>query len=115
MKKLIILLLVCVLSISLVGCGSDSSTDAERIGDKAIETIDDYMNYDITADEASEKLDLMADDLTELYDNEFDDEELKSSYLWMGSSCRNASWYITSGDYTELKEIKSSIESDLKN
>ena len=70
MKKVIAVL--CVLSVFVSGCWikqRDISEETYRTGKNALTTLDQYLDGDITADEAYAKLNVYCDILEKEYDH----------------------------------------------
>lgn len=57
MKKILLMAVVFALLLSLVGCGSDKPTTAiDKCRNKVVEIGQQFLDYEITADEAKEQL-----------------------------------------------------------
>ena len=78
MKKFFVVVLALALTFSLVGCGEpkvnkDLSENAVAALEAAIETLDSFLDYDITAEAAEEKLERIKNSLSgseEFYDKQ---------------------------------------------
>lgn len=78
MKKFFVVVLALALTVCLVGCGEpkvnkDLSENAVAALEAAIETLDSFLDYDITAEAAEEKLERIKNSLSgseEFYDKQ---------------------------------------------
>lgn len=57
MKRTTILFLLLALCLALVACGGKAKTPIEKAQAKIVEIGEQFLNYELTADEAKEKLD----------------------------------------------------------
>lgn len=62
MKKLLSIMLVVILAFSIVACEDKNENDElVKIAERAIEVTDDYLDANITSDEAEDKLKILVD------------------------------------------------------
>ena len=76
MKRVVLFFLAAVLAITLVGCGDPKpddkfSADAVAALEAAIETLDEFLAYDMSAEDAAERLEKIGNSLgdEDFYDN----------------------------------------------
>lgn len=112
MKKLAMLLgaLLCVGA--LAGCGNgipdDMSKDAYDLGCKALETVDAFLDADISAQSAKSKLDLID---TQMEDFDFNGEYFMDAIL--RGYVSPLSYYVGRGDRKELLQKRNSLAEKL--
>lgn len=73
MKKILSILLLIVLTFSLVACEDKTENDElVKIAERAIEVTDEFLNAEITDDEAKEKLEVLGDRAWAIYEEYID-------------------------------------------
>lgn len=63
MKKIMVLLVVIMLTITLAACGTNASDKAVSVAKSAIEIADKYLDNEISYSEASEAIDELEEDM----------------------------------------------------
>ena len=115
MKKLFTIL--CLAAALLCGCSSkpgDVTEETYRTGKNALEAIDQYLDGEITAEEAHDKLGLYYDILDEhsdTLDETGDDYKLSLNCSSVQTNCMSASYAITKIDAWVSGETESLIDS----
>ncbi len=78
MKKVLCIFIAALLSVTMVACNSQGAdnavTDLAKI---VIQTVDDYLDFKITGDEAKDRLNRLSDRLSDMTFDDIQDEELK--------------------------------------
>ncbi len=97
-----ILVFICVL---FVGCGKDK-TQIQKAQDKIVEIGEQFLDYELTADEAQEKLESIIIPESEIYEN---------AKLYLECDRDSLVYYIVEaksgiGDYKSIKEKLNSIK-----
>lgn len=117
MKKRIFIICL-IFSLLFVGC-SKKESEASDAGEKALKLIDQYLNGDISADDASERLNTISENLDALVEenttangDEIDMWGLETSGL--ASSISMAALSIEYDDVKDVRKYKKQIEDDLK-
>lgn len=100
MKRIVALILVLVLSLSVVACGEKEKAPIEKAQAKAVEIGKQFLDFEITAKEAQEKLDGILVPETEIGVASL---RLRAEI----AALRHALFY---DDYAEIEEKVSSIE-----
>lgn len=113
MKKLFTIL--CLAAALLCGCSSKPGGVTEetyRTGKNALEAIDQYLDGEITAEEAHDKLDLYYDILDEHGDTiSSDDREPSRNCSYIKSDCMSASYAIVVINSGRAGEMESLMDS----
>ncbi len=112
MKKVISIISVLSLSLILIltGCKPDGMPDyTYKIGTKALEVTDKYLDLEISADEAEEEINELSDRLHEYYKTADDEQTLYVSI----SINKIESGFMIWGDETDIIEGRNSLAVEL--
>lgn len=107
-KRVFFIASVIILSVILVACGSQLNDNNTRAGKSIIKTVDSYLDGDLDARTAHEKVD-------EEYNNIDDEDENGTGALSLSTNALvisgelSAMDYDGSGDVSEIKECRNEI------
>lgn len=118
MKRIAICFFLIIFSLTFASCTNkpnDISEQHIQYGTKAVEIADYYLDYELSADEASVMLDSLRKRENELPDTEFGDKEhsknssVESNVLYLQVKLLSASVYGTSKEYEEVLNQRNEI------
>lgn len=108
MRKAALIVLILTLSVFLVSCNNDISTEHFQYGKKAIEIIDGYLDYTIDVDEAYAQLKKLEERSSALPQTEFNDKTHASNYdveTYVTFACHELFYLQMNGNNENLKEL----------
>ena len=111
MKRITMLALAVVMLLSLVACGgADGSEDAISVGKNAVSVADRYLDGNMSADDARDKLEDLLERMDYLDDMTAEDEWYYEDHLIRGY-ISSLNTYILLDDYGKIESVRNDLAS----
>lgn len=123
-KKVVSLFVLGMATLILVSCGNtggkpeDMNEEIYNYGVSAVETTEEYLNADITADEADNKMDNLEQSANSIETDEMIDKSVQSSINLLAAQFRTISYNsiddnISDSDLNDLRDARDDLKETL--
>lgn len=123
-KKVVSLFVLGMATLILVSCGNtggkpeDMNEEIYNYGVSAVETTEEYLNADITADEADNKMDILEQSANSIETDEMIDKSVQASINLLAAQFRTISYNsiddnISDSDLNDLRDARDDLKETL--
>lgn len=117
MKRLVLITTAFLITLSLFGCGESTPISEQHYsyGKKAVEIVDQYLDYKISAAEVSSSLSELQKREDELPEHEYGDDDHANNYhveintFLVSRKIENQKYSPSSESYTDILELRNKI------